>query len=164
MKKHVSLAEIVLRDHSYRPQSQYLHFWQRTPLFVWRWRAGRSSMVSSNPSTNKNSSSILSFIVSSPRTSTLKSPMCICLCLTVPIFLDVSVWSCTGRWPWWLPRGACHPINPDTTPHLLLLDSDAWAEAEGIFCWASNKRKNCCAHGGTSLWVAPDWSLEWRWS
>ncbi len=26
MKKHVSCAEIALRDHSYWPQSQYLHF------------------------------------------------------------------------------------------------------------------------------------------
>ena len=89
----------------------------------------------------KKTLSIISFIVSSPSTSTLCPPMCIRLICTVPTFLDISVRSCTRLCPEWFLIGACRPDNANATLLLLLLISAACAEADtGIFVCASGKK------------------------
>ncbi len=148
---------------SFLPAEKSIWAFQRqVPLVVWQQQAGCSLAVSLIPSTKI--SSIWLFMASSPTTSVSTSPAYICLILLAQLFVDVLECSCAGPRPWWFPRGAWHPVNPDTTLRLSFLVSAAWAEAEGTFCWASNKQKQLWIHGGTSLWGAPLWLLECCWS
>ena len=132
--------------------------WWWTPFKRQRQGAGRQHPKLSLPSTKSPSSGPACSL------SKLTSPM---ICLRIRgklLFLDVFVLSCAQvELPQNL-RGACPPTILDMTDRRSFLVSSATALLVIWFSvvWKSWKKR--LAHLGTSLWAAPDCSLEWSWS